>query len=65
MKEKVLIREVGLRDGLQLLNKFCPTEIKLKWLNQQTKVGFKEMEICSIKYSLSLIPFIFDFKNNL
>ncbi len=47
MKEKVLIREVGLRDGLQLLNKFCPTEIKLKWLNQQTKVGFKEMEITS------------------
>ena len=47
LKEKVLIREVGLRDGLQLLNKFCPTDIKIKWLEQQYKLGFKEIEITS------------------
>ncbi len=47
MREKVLVREVGLRDGLQLVSKFCPTEIKIKWLEKQSKIGFKEIEITS------------------
>ena len=33
--EDVLIREVGLRDGLQLIKKILPTEKKIEWLNMQ------------------------------
>ena len=47
MREKVLIKEVGLRDGIQLLKNFCPTNIKLKWLEAQVKSGFKEIEVTS------------------
>ena len=30
-KPDVIVREVGLRDGLQLVKTFVPTETKLAW----------------------------------
>ena len=42
--EEVLIREVGLRDGLQLVKKILPTEKKIEWLNMQAFLKFKEIE---------------------
>ena len=33
----VLIREVGLRDGLQLVKNILPTEKKINWLNNVKK----------------------------
>ena len=43
----VLIREVGLRDGLQLVKNILPTEKKIKWLKKQSLLNFKEIEVTS------------------
>ena len=45
--EEVLIREVGLRDGIQLVKKILPTEKKIEWLNMQAFLNFKEIEVTS------------------
>lgn len=45
--DKVVIREVGLRDGLQLV-KDCPsTEEKLNWLNIDYQAGIRHFEVGS------------------
>jgi hydroxymethylglutaryl-CoA lyase len=41
----VIVREVGLRDGLQLVKSFVPTEIKLKWLRAVAAAGVPEVEV--------------------
>lgn len=43
----VIIREVGPRDGLQLVRKFMNTDTKLEWITQQVRTGFKEIEVTS------------------
>lgn len=48
MVESILIREVGLRDGLQLIKTHLNTAKKQKWLKAQIESGFKEIEIASI-----------------
>ncbi len=35
----VICREVGLRDGLQLVKTFVPTETKLAWAKAETENG--------------------------
>lgn len=47
MSEQVIVREVGLRDGLQLIRKAVPTEIKLEWCREQAAAGFAEIEVSS------------------
>ena len=47
MKDIIQIREVGLRDGLQLSKTKLSTETKIKWLKQQFKSGFREIEVTS------------------
>ena len=47
MKNSIQIREVGLRDGLQLSKTKLSSEIKIKWCSQQSKAGFKEIEVTS------------------
>jgi hydroxymethylglutaryl-CoA lyase len=47
MVERVLVREVGLRDGLQMIRTFVPTELKRQWIDQCCAAGFKELEVCS------------------
>ena len=48
MKDFITIREVGLRDGLQLSKSIISTEQKIEWCKEQAKAGFKEIEVTSI-----------------
>ena len=41
----VIVREVGLRDGLQLVKSFVPTETKLRWLRAVAAAGVPEVEV--------------------
>ncbi|MFT5115571.1 MAG: hydroxymethylglutaryl-CoA lyase [Parasphingorhabdus sp.] len=47
MVENVSVREVGLRDGLQLVENFLPTDTKLEWIQRQVDCGFADMEVTS------------------
>jgi len=47
MQDRVSIREVGLRDGLQLISSRLDTEIKLDWIKAQADAGFAEIEVTS------------------
>ncbi|TFZ07804.1 hydroxymethylglutaryl-CoA lyase [Ramlibacter humi] len=42
-----VIREVGLRDGLQILQRVVPTATKLEWIRDAYAAGQREMEIGS------------------
>lgn len=41
------VREVGLRDGLQILARVVPTEHKLQWMRAAHAAGVREMEVGS------------------
>jgi hydroxymethylglutaryl-CoA lyase len=43
----VIVREVGLRDGLQILPRTMPTEQKLQWLRGAYDAGLRELEVGS------------------
>jgi hydroxymethylglutaryl-CoA lyase len=47
MREYVSVREVGLRDGLQLVKSILDTDIKIQWCELQAACGFREMEVTS------------------
>jgi hydroxymethylglutaryl-CoA lyase len=47
MAAKVYLREVGLRDGLQLAKLFLPTERKIEWLIAEAATGVKAFEVTS------------------
>ncbi len=47
MTDLVEIREVGLRDGLQLVKEVLATEVKLEWCRLQADCNFREMEVTS------------------
>ncbi len=47
MADTAIIREVGLRDGLQLVKDMLPTETKLEWCRMQAATGFSEIEVTS------------------
>ncbi|WP_366656104.1 hydroxymethylglutaryl-CoA lyase [Fodinicurvata sp. EGI_FJ10296] len=47
MTEKAYIREVGLRDGLQLVKDFVATDRKLAWCRASVAAGIQEAEITS------------------
>ena len=44
-KPDIIVREVGLRDGLQLVKSFVPTETKLAWARAVAAAGVPEIEI--------------------
>ena len=48
MSEFIQVREVGLRDGLQLIGTPLSTKIKQDWFAKQIDAGFKEVEISSM-----------------
>lgn len=52
---EVRIREVGMRDGLQNIETFMPTEAKQAWCSAEVAAGVREMEVCSFVPS-KLIP---------
>jgi len=43
----VVVREVGLRDGLQLVSDFFPTDQKIAWIEAEAASGVREMEVTS------------------
>jgi hydroxymethylglutaryl-CoA lyase len=45
--DDVILREVGLRDGLQILARTMPTEHKLRWLRGAHEAGLRELEVGS------------------
>ena len=47
MAEKAFVREVGLRDGLQLVRTMLPTERKLEWIRRAAAAGIPEIEVTS------------------
>jgi len=51
----VTVREVGLRDGLQIHPTFMPTEKKLQWIREEAAAGVPEIEVTSY-VPRSLIP---------
>ena len=46
-KDRVTLREVGLRDGLQLVKRFPSTEAKLDWLRREHAAGVRHFEVGS------------------
>ena len=47
MSDHASVREVGLRDGLQLVEQILPTETKLEWCRLQAATGLSEIEVTS------------------
>ncbi len=47
MGDRVAIREVGMRDGLQSIADILPTETKLAWLDAEYAAGVREIEVSS------------------
>ena len=47
MSEKIALREVGMRDGLQSIATVVPTEIKIAWLDAEYAAGVREIEVSS------------------
>ena len=45
--DRVALREVGLRDGLQLVKKFPSTEAKQRWLREEYAAGVRHFEVGS------------------
>jgi hydroxymethylglutaryl-CoA lyase len=43
----VYLREVGLRDGLQNVSTFFPTEAKKEWIAAEAAAGVTDIEVCS------------------
>ena len=47
LPKRVVVREVGLRDGLQILPRTLPTPNKLEWLRAAHAAGLRELEVGS------------------
>ena len=47
MRQKISVREVGLRDGLQIHPTFMPTDDKLAWIAAELAAGVREIEVTS------------------
>ena len=45
--QRVTLREVGLRDGLQSIARILPTEQKLEWIRDAYDAGLREIEVGS------------------
>ena len=44
---KIILREVGLRDGLQLVKKFPSTSAKQRWIRDEYAAGVRHFEVGS------------------
>ena len=49
MKNRVTVsvREVGPRDGLQMIKEIMPTDAKMRWIGAMAKAGIRNMEVGS------------------
>lgn len=48
MERDVTVVEVGLRDGLQTVDTFFPTEAKQAWIGAAAAVGVPEIRVTSL-----------------
>ena len=55
MRQKITLREVGLRDGLQVHPTIMQTQDKLAWIAAEAASGMPEIEVTSY-VSPKLIP---------
>ena len=51
----VRVREVGPRDGLQMIAQFFPTDEKIAWIRAEAAAGVREIEVASLVPS-KLVP---------
>ena len=49
MADKVVLREVGLRDGIQMAKRFLETKHKLDWALRAQAAGIREIELTSFE----------------
>ncbi|CAH2786627.1 MAG: Pyruvate:Oxaloacetate transcarboxylase domain protein [uncultured Paraburkholderia sp.] len=47
MRERVVVTEVGMRDGLQSIARTMPTEFKRRWIDAAYAAGVRHMEVAS------------------
>lgn len=47
MAEKVIVREVGLRDGLQMIGSILLVDRKVEWCRREVEAGVSEIEVTS------------------
>ncbi|MFM0649440.1 hydroxymethylglutaryl-CoA lyase [Paraburkholderia bryophila] len=47
IKERVVVTEVGMRDGLQSIARTMPTEFKRRWIDAAYAAGVRHMEVAS------------------
>jgi hydroxymethylglutaryl-CoA lyase len=47
MRERIALREVGMRDGLQSIATVMPTETKIAWLDAEYAAGVRYVEVSS------------------
>jgi hydroxymethylglutaryl-CoA lyase len=47
MRDRIALREVGMRDGLQSIAEVMPTETKLAWLDAEYAAGVRAVEVSS------------------
>jgi hydroxymethylglutaryl-CoA lyase len=47
MEEHVCVRDVGLRDGLQLVREILPVDRKIAWIRDAHAAGIRHMEVTS------------------
>lgn len=48
MRERVVVTEVGMRDGLQSIAQTMPTESKRRWIDAAYAAGVRHMEVASL-----------------
>ncbi len=46
-RPKAVVREMGLRDGLQSIGAVMPTAIKIEWITREVESGVTEIEVAS------------------
>lgn len=47
MSQQIQVREVGLRDGLQMVQDLVPTDTKLEWLQAEAAAGVRAFDVTS------------------
>src|SRR3954454_14468110 len=56
--ERVSLREVGLRDGLQLVKKIPSTDAKQRWVREEYAAGVRHFEVGSFLPAKTFPPFV-------
>lgn len=55
--DRVILREVGLRDGLQMVDRYPTTTAKLEWLRRESAAGVRHFEVGSFLPSKTMPQF--------